>query len=73
MHLGVATFGPSTAGKTMVIKDIGRALGQYVVVVNCSSELGVSGLAKILKGVAMAGERYLSRECAQFRMDGEVC
>jgi dynein heavy chain len=64
MHLGVATFGSSTAGKTMVIKDIGRALGQYVVVVNCSSQLGVSGLSKILKGVAMAGARYLSRERA---------
>jgi dynein heavy chain len=55
MHLGVAAFGSSAAGKTMVIKDIGRTLGQYVVVVNCSSHLGVSGLSKILKGVAMAG------------------
>lgn len=55
MQLGVATLGSSAAGKTTVIKDIGRTLGQYVVVVNCSSHLGVGGLSKILKGVAMAG------------------
>ena len=55
MHLGVANFGPAGTGKTMAIKDIGRILGKYVVTFHCSNQIGVDGLSKVLKGVAMTG------------------
>jgi len=51
VHRGASAKGPAGSGKTETIKDLGKGLGRYVIVVNCSEGMDYMSVSRMFSGM----------------------
>lgn len=55
LHLGGNPIGPSGTGKTETVKDLGKAMGIWVLVTNCTDGMDYKTMEMLLSGLAQCG------------------
>lgn len=55
LYRGGSPKGPAGTGKTETVKDLGKALGMWVIVNNCSESLDYKSMGKCFSGLCQTG------------------